>query len=282
MNLRVGFLNALGAFGIWGFFPLFWKLLERFNSLDLLAIRLIASVITIAPLLYFKKKNPITKLLQSKQYTVVIISALLIGINWYLFIYAVNSKNTLQASLGYFMGPLFNLIFGVWFLKETLKKIDFVVIGFLVLGIGTAFMDLKSFPWISITLAMSFSLYGLVKKRVNMSATESIFLEALLFAPVAIFLLKDFTIATITPLEWGLFLASGLLTFIPLVFFTNAALNLPLSTLGYMQYIAPSLQFFIGYFIFGEALSMNKLVQFTFVWVGLTIYTIQRVKKKRI
>lgn len=214
---------------------------------------------------------------QPRQIGVLVATTLLISGNWLLFIWAIQQGRLLEASLGYFINPLVNVLLGVVFLGETLRRLQKVAVALAAVGVSVLVVRLGHLPWISLTLASSFGLYGLLRKRFAIDAVVGLFVETGLLAPFAIAFLG--TQGTAAPS--GLLAASGVITAVPLVLFTEGAKRLTLSTIGLMQYVAPTGQFLIAVLVFGEPFTAAHAATFACIWVSLAIYTADAVRASR-
>lgn len=286
---RSGLLYGIGAYGMWGLVPLFWPLLEPSGAVEILAHRMVWSlgVVGIA-LLVLRRWAWIGELLrQPRRLGLIAIAAAVISVNWGLYIWSVNNGHVVEASLGYFINPLVTIAMGVLLLGERLRPAQWAAVatGFaavLVLAIGYG-----QPPWISLVLAFSFATYGLAKKKVNMGGLESLAAEtAVLFVPALGFLLWLGASGDATFLSGGaghgaLLAATGLVTAIPLVCFGAAAIRVPLSVLGLLQYLAPVFQFALGILYFHEAMPPERWAGFALVWVALILLTWDALRTAR-
>nr|WP_272919587.1 EamA family transporter RarD [Streptomyces sp. SID7815] len=282
-------LYGIGAYGMWGLVPLFWPLLEPSGAVEILAHRMVWSlgVVGIA-LLVLRRWAWIGELLrQPRRLGLIAIAAAVISVNWGLYIWSVNNGHVVEASLGYFINPLVTIAMGVLLLGERLRPAQWAAVttGFaavLVLAIGYG-----QPPWISLVLAFSFATYGLAKKKVNMGGLESLAAEtAVLFVPALGFLLWLGASGDATFLSGGaghgaLLAATGLVTAIPLVCFGAAAIRVPLSVLGLLQYLAPVFQFALGILYFHEAMPPERWAGFALVWVALILLTWDALRTAR-
>ncbi|MFJ6849289.1 EamA family transporter RarD [Streptomyces sp. NPDC091271] len=286
---RAGLLYGIGAYGMWGLVPLFWPLLEPSGAVEILAHRMVWSlgVVGIA-LLFLRRWAWIGELLrQPRRLGLIAIAATVISVNWGLYIWSVNNGHVVEASLGYFINPLVTIAMGVLLLGERLRPVQWTAVatGFaavLVLAIGYG-----QPPWISLVLAFSFATYGLVKKKVNMGGLESLAAEtAVLFVPALGFLVWLGASGDATFLAGGaghgaLLAATGLVTAIPLVCFGAAAIRVPLSVLGLLQYLAPVFQFALGILYFHEEMPPERWAGFALVWVALMLLTWDALRTAR-
>ncbi len=279
-----GITNAILAFGLWGISPLFWKQLKLIPSAELIAWRIILTFLSILLLLLTQKKiDQINfKYIPIKK---VITASILIAINWLVFIYAVNSSQVLQGSLGYFMGPLFSFFIGFFWLKEKVGPIQIVA---LVCFISAIFIlsNRAGLPWISLTLAITFAVYGLIKKQVKLIPQVSLFYETLFIIPFCLIyiLLNEGMIQNLPFGKLPYLITAGFFTYLPLHFFAKAAQTIKLTTLGVLQYLAPLGQFLVGRFIYNEPFETYQIWAYALVWLGIILFTsnsfIHKVKKQ--
>ncbi|MER7310537.1 MULTISPECIES: EamA family transporter RarD [Streptomyces] len=286
---RAGLLYGIGAYGIWGVVPLFWPLLEPSGAVEILAHRMVWSlgVVGIA-LLALRRWSWIRELLgQPRRLGLIAVAATVISVNWGLYIWSVNHGHVVEASLGYFINPLVTIAMGVLLLGERLRPAQWAAVatGFaavLVLAIGYG-----QPPWISLALAFSFATYGLAKKKVGMGGLESLAAEtAVLFLPALGFLLwqgarGESTFASSGAGHGALLAATGLVTAIPLILFGAAAIRVPLSVLGLLQYLAPVFQLALGILYFHEAMPPERWAGFALVWVALILLTWDALRTAR-
>ncbi|MGD6753784.1 EamA family transporter RarD [Streptomyces sp. BH105] len=287
---RIGLLNGFAAYGMWGLVPLFWPLLKPAGSAEILAHRMVWSLAFVGIGLLFVRRWGWAKelLRQPKRLGLVTVAAAVITVNWGVYIWSVNSGHVVEASLGYFINPLVSIALGVLLLKERLRPAQWAAVGtgfaaVLVLAVGYG-----QPPWISLVLAFSFGTYGLVKKKVNLSGLESLAAEtAVQFLPALAYLLwlgaQGRSTFETEGIGHGVLLASaGLITAIPLVCFGTAAIRVPLSTLGLLQYLAPVFQFLLGIWYFHEAMPPERWAGFALVWLALILLTWDALRTARI
>ncbi|MET9962075.1 EamA family transporter RarD [Streptomyces sp. NPDC006326] len=286
---RTGLLYGFGAYGMWGLVPLFWPLLKPSEAVEILAHRMVWSLAFVGVvLLALRRWGWIRELLrQPRKLGLTALAASVISVNWGLYIWAVNHGAVVEASLGYFINPLVTIAIGVLVLGERLRRAQWAAVGIgaaavLVLAIGYGRP-----PWISLVLAFSFATYGLIKKKLDMGGVESLAAEtALLFLPALGYLLwlgtqGRSTFAAEGPGHSALLAATGLVTAIPLVFFGAAAIRVPLSTLGLLQYMAPVFQFGLGVLYFHEAMPPERWAGFSLVWAALALLTWDALRTAR-
>ncbi|MFI5745753.1 EamA family transporter RarD [Streptomyces sp. NPDC051644] len=278
---RAGLLSGIGAYGLWGIVPLFWPLLKPAGAIEILAHRMAWSlgVVGIA-LLVLRRWSWIGELIrQPKKLGLISIAAAVITVNWGLYIWSVNNGHVVEASLGYFINPLVTIAMGVLLLGERLRPVQWVAVGTGVAAVLVLAIGYGQPPWISLTLAFSFATYGLLKKKVNMGGLESLTAEtAVLFVPALGYLLwlgaqGDATFTSEGPGHTALLAATGVVTAAPLVLFGAAAIRVPLSTLGLLQYLAPVFQFALGILYFHEEMPPERWAGFALVWLALTLLT---------
>ncbi|MET9721968.1 EamA family transporter RarD [Streptomyces zaomyceticus] len=286
---RAGLLYGIGAYGMWGLVPLFWPLLKPAGAIEILAHRMVWSLAFVGlALLALRRWGWIRELVRSpRKLGLITVAAAVITVNWGLYIWSVNTGHVVEASLGYFINPLVTIALGVLVLQERLRPAQWAAVGIgfaavLVLAIGYG-----QPPWISLTLAFSFALYGLVKKKVNIGGLESLAAEtAVQFLPALGYLVW---LGTQDSLAFGshgaghtaLLAATGIVTAVPLVCFGAAAIRVPLSTLGLLQYLAPTFQFLLGILYFHEAMPPERWAGFALVWLALTILTWDALRTAR-
>ena len=276
---RTGLLNGVAAYGLWGLLPLYFKLFPTVGSVEVVAHRVIWSVVFLAVVLISVRLFPhfIAALRQPRILGALTLSALLIAVNWLIYIWAINNAHVLAGSLGYFLNPLVNILLGMVFLHERLRRAQIVAVAIAALGVAALAAGELQTLWISITLAVSFALYGLVRKLTPVPAPVGLAVETLVLAPPALAALIWFGMeGTLAfgrdSIETVLLIGTGAITSIPLLLFAGAARRLPMITLGLIQYIAPSLQFLIGYFLLGEPLSDARLASFGLIWIALALF----------
>ncbi|MFF3648049.1 EamA family transporter RarD [Streptomyces sp. NPDC002181] len=278
---RTGLLYGFGAYGMWGLVPLFWPLLKPSGAIEILANRMVWSLGVVGILLLVMRRwSWIRDLLRApRKLALTALAASVISVNWGLYIWAVNNGAVVEASLGYFINPLVTIAIGVLLLGERLRRAQWAAVGIGVAAVLVLAIGYGRPPWISLVLAFSFATYGLIKKKLNMGGVESLAAEtALLFLPALGYLLwlgaqGRSTFATEGLGHASLLAATGLVTAIPLVFFGAAAIRVPLSTLGLLQYLAPVFQFGLGVVYFHEAMPPERWAGFSLVWAALALLT---------
>jgi chloramphenicol-sensitive protein RarD len=275
---RAGVLFALAAYCSWGVAPLFWKLLAEVPSPTVLAHRVVWALLFFMILLVLRgRAREIATSASWRTVGTFALSGGLLAFNWFLFIYSVMTAQILQASLGYFINPLVNVLLGTLFLGERMRPMQWLAVALAALGVVVQTSAMGTVPWLSLGLAISFGFYGLVRKTAVASALLGSTWEAiLLFVPALAYLALRARAGQ--PFFYGpppmalLFIASGAVTALPLLCFSNAARRLPLSTLGFFQYLAPSMQFAIAVFLFGEPFDRLQLIAFVLIWSALSVF----------
>lgn len=278
---KQGVLLAILAYTMWGIAPIYFKALGDVSPFEILCHRVIWSFVFLAILLYFTKGWAMVKqTLRSKsKVTYLLLTSITIGINWLVFIWAISIDHMLDASLGYYINPLFNVILGMLFLNEKLRKLQWVAVGLATLGVLVQIAVFGSVPIIAIALALSFGIYGLLRKKVNLDAFTGLFIETLVLLPVAfiyLFAIADSPTSNLFNNEMSLnilLISAGVVTTLPLLCFAGAAVRLRLATLGFIQYIGPSLMFLLAVLVYGEALTSDKVITFACIWAALIVFS---------
>ncbi|MFE2476499.1 EamA family transporter RarD [Streptomyces sp. NPDC001194] len=286
---RTGLLYGFGAYGMWGLVPLFWPLLKPSGAIEILAHRMVWSLGVVGILLLAMGRWAWIRdlLRQPRKLALTALAASVISVNWGLYIWAVNNGAVVEASLGYFINPLVTIAIGVLLLGERLRRAQWAAVAIGVAAVLVLAVGYGRPPWISLVLAFSFATYGLIKKKLNMGGVESLAAEtALLFPPALGYLLwlgaqGRSTFAAEGLGHASLLAATGLVTAIPLVFFGAAAIRVPLSTLGLLQYLAPVFQFGLGVVYFHEAMPPERWAGFSLVWVALALLTWDALRTAR-
>jgi chloramphenicol-sensitive protein RarD len=277
-----GMLLAVAAYGFWGFAPVYWKLLRAAPASELLAQRVVWSLLVGALLIAMTRRwRELAGVLRSRRQVLPILaSSLLIGVNWLIFIEAVNSGRVLATSLGYFLNPLVNVLLGVVFLGERLTRGQLLAVAIGCAGVTVWAVELGEAPWIALSLAASFGLYGLVRKVASVAPLVGFTLETLLLTPPALAYLAYLAAqgGMALPSESAgvkaLVAGAGVITAAPLLCFTSAARLLPLSALGFFQYLAPSISFLLAVWLYGEPFGRAQAVAFSCVWAALAVFTL--------
>ena len=284
-----GFWYGVAAYGIWGLFPLYWKLVQHVPALQILGHRIVWSFAALAVLTTFSGRTSPPPSLWTVHPGVIgtyAIAAVLIGINSFLYVYAVNARFIVETSLGYFIAPLVNVLLGVVVLRERLRAGQWLAAALAAAGVAYLTRAYGSVPWIAAGLATSFGSYGLVKKKAPLDSLRGLTLEtAVLVIPAAAYLTALQVNGRGAFLHTGfvsdlLLVGSGLVTISPLLLFASAVRRIPLSVVGLLQYIAPTIQFLLGVFLYDEPFSRTQLIGFAIVWTALVIFTVEGLRAR--
>ncbi|BFN29846.1 MULTISPECIES: EamA family transporter RarD [Vibrio] len=286
---RQGVLLAIGAYTMWGIAPIYFKSIAEVSPLEILSHRVIWSFFLLAALLHFGRHwRSVRDIIKNKTKMMFLVStAILVGANWLIFIWAVNSNHMLDASLGYYINPLINVLLGMVFLGERLRTLQWFAVVLAACGVLVQLIVFGSVPVVAIALAMSFGFYGLLRKKVSVEAQTGLFIETLVMLPAAaIYLLFIASSPTSNmldnPMQLNtLLIAAGVITTLPLLCFTGAATRLKLSTLGFFQYIGPSLMFLLAVLIYGEPFTSDKAITFAFIWGALVVFSFDGLRNNR-
>ncbi|HFQ5433598.1 EamA family transporter RarD [Vibrio vulnificus] len=286
---RQGVLLALGAYTMWGIAPIYFKSLAAVSPLEILSHRVVWSFFLLAALLHFGRHwRTVRDVLTSKSKMLYLVTtAILVGANWLIFIWAVNANHMLDASLGYYINPLINVLLGMLFLGERLRKLQWFAVTLAACGVLVQLVVFGSVPIVAIALAFSFGFYGLLRKKVSVDAQTGLFIETLVMLPAAaiyLLVIADTPTSNLlaNPSQLNLLLiAAGVVTTLPLLCFTGAATRLKLSTLGFFQYIGPSLMFLLAVLIYGEAFTSDKALTFAFIWGALVVFSFDGLRYRR-
>ena len=277
-----GIVLALSAYIFWGFHPIYWKLLQKIPSVEIVSHRIFWSLLFFSIIISFRKewRGLIRKINQSSNKLILFLPALLIGSNWVLYIWAVNAGFIIETSLGYFISPLISVFLGVFFLGETLRRIQWFAIIIACTGVFTMTFIYGQFPWIALFLAATWGTYGLLRKKSLLSSIEGLTLEtALLSLPVIVYFIYltadgGGSFLTNTPTSL-LLIGCGVMSGLPLLIFISGARIITLSLIGVLQYIYPTLLLFVGAYVYSEPLNEAKITGFIFIWIALIIYSVE-------
>lgn len=282
---RQGIFYALGAYFIWGVAPAYFKLVRAVPPAEIMTHRVIWSVLFMLILITLSRswKQVRQVAAQPKKVLLLALTAVTVGGNWLLFIWAVNNQHMLEASLGYFINPLINVVLGMLFLRERFRRLQWLAVVLAAAGVLVQLWQFGSLPVIALGLALSFALYGLVRKKIQVDAQSGMLIETLWLLPLAaiyLFGIADSATSHLSanPLSLNLMLvAAGVLTTIPLMLFAAACARLRLSTVGFFQYLGPTLMFLLAVLFYGERLTPDKLVTFGFIWLALAVFIFDAV-----
>jgi chloramphenicol-sensitive protein RarD len=284
---RAGVAYGFSAHVLWGLFPLFWPLLEPASPVEVLAHRVVWSLVVVTVLLRATRSWGALRRLSRDQVRRLAVASVLLTINWGLYIYGVNSGHVVETSLGYFINPLVNVALGVVVLGERLRVVQQVAIGFAVAAVVVLTVALGRPPWIALGLALSFGTYGLLKKQADTGALTSLGVETAVSGPFAVVYLAVLaavghgTFTTHGAGHAALLATTGVVTVVPLLLFGAAATRIPLTTLGVLQYVGPTTQLLIGLLVRHEPFGPTRAIGFVLVWVALTIFTTDLVRHRR-
>jgi chloramphenicol-sensitive protein RarD len=286
---RRGLLLGLAAWIMWGFFPLYWPLLEPAGAVEILAHRIVWSLIIMAGIALALRRGARLRatLADRRTRTLLTLAAVLITINWGTYIWGVNNHHVVETSLGYFINPLVSVLLGVLVLGERLRALQWVALGIATAAVLALTVEYGRPPWVALILAFSFGSYGLAKKKANAGAVESLVVETLVVSPVAlgyvIFLMATgaSTFGNQGAGHVALIIGTGLITVLPLLCFGGAATRIPLSTLGLMQYLTPTVQFILGLVVFGEPMPLMRWFGFGLIWLALVLFTFETLRNRQ-
>lgn len=286
--MKKGILYGIGAYLAWGFFPIYWKFLHHVPAIQLIGHRIIWSCLLLLVVIVLTKQwDEFRKTVNLKVLRIYTIAAILIGINWLVYVWAVNSNFIVETSLGYFINPLLSVLMGVIFLKERLRLAQWIPVVLAAIGVTYLTFIYGRLPYIALTLAFSFGLYGLVKKLSPLGSLYGLTIEtAILFVPALIYLIAMEANSTAAFLHTGissdlLMIGAGVVTTIPLLMFASAAKSIPLWVVGLLQYIAPTIQFLLGVFLYKEPFSQHQLIGFGIVWAALIFFVVENYLANR-
>lgn len=282
-----GVLAALVAYFLWGIVPLYWPLVKPAGAVELLAHRIVWSLVVAVALGAVLKVAWLPVFRQRRTLALLGLASVLIAVNWGTYIWAVNNDHVVEAALGYYINPLLSIIAGVLLLRERLRRIQWIAVGIAVVAVAVLTLQYGHPPFIALTLATSFACYGICKKHVRVPAVASLIIESLLMSlPALGYLVWQWTTGAGTFARLGLghdllLASSGIVTVVPLILFAVAAPRIPLSTMGLLQYVAPTMQFLLGVWWFGEAMPLARWFGFGLVWIALVLITIDGLRRLR-
>jgi len=286
--MRKGILYGVAAYALWGLFPIYWRYLSALPAVEIMCHRIVWSFLFLGAILIRRNHfgSWAHKSIRLITITYFLGTACLLALNWLIFIWAVNHDYIVEASLGYFINPLVNVLLGVIFLKERPRFWQWFAIGIAAAAVLFLTFGYGSFPWIALTLAFSFGFYALLRKTGALSSLEGLSLEmAILFVPALGYLLYSQHGGTgafghVGVMKTVLLALAGIITTVPLLLFGSAARRISLTNLGLLQYISPTFQFLLGVFVYGETLTNARLIGFVAVWISLALYTVESLKTR--
>lgn len=284
---RQGIFFALGAYFIWGVAPAYFKLLQQVPPAEIMTHRVIWSALFMLLLISISRSWPQVRTIarQPAKVLLLAVSALTVGGNWLLFIWAVNNNHMLEASLGYFINPLINVVIGMLFLGERFRRLQWLAVALAACGVIVQLWKFGSVPVIALGLALTFSLYGLIRKKIAVDAQTGMLIETLWLLPMAaiyLFGVADSSTSHLSHNPWSLnllLISAGIITTIPLMLFAAACMRMRLSTIGFFQYLGPTLMFLLAVLFYGEQLSQDKVVTFAFIWLALALFIFDALRQ---
>lgn len=286
--MNKGSLSAFFAYLMWGLFPIYFKQLHSVPAAQVMTHRVVWSFVFLILIVIFRGEfRSFYQSITLKTFFIYLGAGILLAINWLTYVWAIAQGYVVESSLGYFINPLVSVLLGVVFLKEKLRLAQWIPIVLAVIGVTYLTISYGKLPWISLVLAFSFGFYGLVKKLSPLGSLHGLTLETgTIFFPAAIFLIVQEILGVgafghAGNITTSLLAFTGVVTAIPLIFFAIGARNVPLTILGLLQYIAPTLQFLSGVFLFGEPFSHNQLIGFGIIWVALILFTVENLGNRK-
>ena len=284
-----GFSFAIAAYMMWGLVPIYWQALKPADATEILASRMLWSFVFLAPIVLWQRKLPAIRdvLRNTRQRNLLLLASVFIGANWWIFIWATTNGHILDSSLGYFTIPLFSTALGVIFLKERLRPLQWTALA--VAGIALIYItwEKHTFPWIGLSLAGTFAIYGLIKKLAGVEALESLTIETVYLLPIAAGYLGYLSSQQLNTfgthgIPHALFMmGTGVATAVPLLLYGAAVIRVPLFYIGFLQYIASTMQFFVGIYIFHEEMDTKRFLGFAITWVALVLLATDNIRQRR-
>ncbi|KDO28651.1 RarD protein, partial [Saprolegnia parasitica CBS 223.65] len=286
---HIGLFAAIGCFTLWGLFPIYWKQLEAISAVQLALHRIVWSCVLLMVYLVGSRQLPayLRAIASWRVVGIYTLSSVFIFTNWLLLVWAINAGYIIEGSLGYFINPLLNVALGVLFFHERLRWLQWVAISVAAAGVLVVAIAYASFPWIALTLATTFALYGYIKKLAPLNALDGLTLECMLLLPPSVVYLVvaecngSGAFSHVDTVSNLMLVGGGVVTIAPLLLFAIAAPRISLSLLGVTQYVAPSIQFLLGVFLYNEPFSTFKLIGFILVWAALLLYTMEGLVELR-
>lgn len=283
-----GVATAFVAFLIWGFFPVYFKLLQNYNSIEIIGHRVVWTFVGILLVLLLKKHWSWLKVIKDnpKWLGFTLISGTFIAINWLTYVWAVNNNHMLEASLGYFISPLAGVLLSLVVLKEKLRPLQWLAVGLAVVGVLIQLVMLGKLPWVSLALAGTFSVYGLMHRHTPLDALSAMFIETALMMPMCVLWFMGANVPSSRLAFWfssdiWLLMLAGPVTLIPLLLFNKATKMVTFSLLNFMNYLSPTLVFLLGVFIYHEPFEISRLITFAFIWTGLVFFSYDLIKNRK-
>lgn len=283
---RRGWRFALASYLLWGFSPLFWTLLSEIPSMQVTAFRVVFTLPIVVGLVVLWLPGSVGALFANRRMAGLhLAAALLLACNWVIFVFAISTDRVVDASLGYFINPLLSVLLGVMFLRERLRPPVIFAVALAAVGVGILTWEAATIPWIALTLAATFAVYGLLRKQSDLGAVEGLAIEVIWLLPLALgFLVVEALRRTLEVGEgiapWALLLV-GAVTAVPLMLFAAGARRIPLWTIGLLQYLAPTLQFVVGLLVFDETVTAGRLLGFVVIWIALAVFAVSSLQAAR-
>lgn len=282
-----GPVSAMMAFLIWGLLPLYWKALGGVSSLEILSHRILGSFVFLGVLVLFLRRRVEVRRIAGNPRLMgaLLLASVMIGSNWLIYIWAVNGGHVLETSMGYYINPLLSVLLGVGFLGERLGRVRMIAVLLAAIGVLNQALHVQKPPWIALFLAVTFAVYGFVRKVTKVGTLESLMIETMFLAPPALLFVMGFgheVSLSLFRMDVGtdcLLLGAGIATAVPFFFYLHAAARLKLSTLGFFQYISPSCQFMLGIFVFGEPFEGGQILTFILIWASLLVFSLGAPQK---
>ncbi|KGR74824.1 EamA family transporter RarD [Ureibacillus sinduriensis] len=294
MNIdRKGILYAVLAYGIWGVFPLYWKLLAHVDSLEVLVSRVIWSfVFTFLLIIVIQQRKRLIEDLKSlwqdkKLFLSLLAASFVISCNWFLYIYAVNNNHVVDASLGYYINPLITIVFGMIFFKEKLSRLQIGAVIVAFIGVLSLTVGYGEIPWLALLIALSFATYSALKKQATLNATRGLVIETMLMLPVAVvyyIYIMSTNDVSFLQVNWQtdfLLILGGIVTAFPLVLFAKGAKLLPQYVIGFIQYMTPTIVLILGVVLYDEPFTKTELISFMFIWGSIILFTFSTILETR-
>lgn len=286
---RLGVAYGVAAYAIWGFTVIYWKWLFAAGAMEVLAHRIVWASVIIGGVLVVRKRIPhvLAMIRTPRLMGMLVLTGALLAVNWSIFVWSVLTNQILQASLGYYINPLISVLIGYFVLHEKMSPLQTMAVVSAFVGVIAMLVISGSFPWPAMALAVTFAVYGYLRKISNVVAMDALFIEMTLFVPVALGVIYWLTTTNQTvfgpsnPVISALLILGGLVTFMPLAFFGESIRRIRLTTAGFLQYIAPTLQFFLAVLVYGEHFSAGHVAAFGCIWVGLILYSIDALRESR-
>jgi chloramphenicol-sensitive protein RarD len=286
---RKGFLYGFGAYFLWGVFPLYWTLMEPAGAFELLGHRIVwSAVFMVGLVLAAHRRSQLRAVVASRRTLALLVgAAVVITVNWGMFIWGVNNGHVVETSLGYFINPLVTVVAGVLVFGERLRPLQWAAVALAGIAVAALTVSYGRPPWVALTLAFSFASYGVLRKQASVGAVEGLTVETLVIGPVALAFLVglqttgDSTAFVDAPVHFLLLMSTGVITALPLLLFGAAATRVPLTTLGLLQYVAPTMHLALGVWFFGEPMPLDRLLGFAVIWTGLALFTVDAVRHQR-